>query len=485
MKYCKKCGRENETDKKFCVGCGTPFSDVLEPKVESKKKNKWKRILISVLLLFVLIGVVVAVCYFSSRQRLRREIVNENWSNVEELYHSMQAEGAGSEAIAIMQKMAESYKNDYIAKMISYDETVNKLNEINKVMENDQKINTVLEDIEKLYNSRTAFELAQDYWGEADYENAIIQYQFVIENDENFTDAVERIAEGKVFYKEQVLSEIEEKASNEQYEEINDLIKKAEGILGEDEDLSVLRIKYELAGVEKQLQEFEENEEYANAIQYLSDYDELVSNNKNLQSKIEGYKTDYREELFEEAKISYDDSGYESAIGILQNGLTTLPDDTLIMEKIEEYKKCEPVGLETLLVLSTEDSSSLHNKYVNETIVDLYGNEYSGGFRLRSNKGKKRFVEFLTDGHYTNFKGSYFVSKDTDEDSPIEFRIYADGVKVYQSERINRKNRVIDFDVEINSAESIMIEGYSTEDFWEVQPTVWLTNAYVYNKISE
>lgn len=487
MKYCKQCGRENEDDKKFCTGCGTSLSFVnSQENNHNNKKKKWKKLLFIILLIIILAGLSFVGYFFSNQQRLKREIESEDWINVEEIYEKMQSEGKEVDATKIMQETAESYKNNYINKTLPYDEAVKKINEIKAIVENDRIISEVLEHIEELYHSRTAFDLAQDYWNEEDYENAIIQYRFVIENDENYTVAAEKIVEGKVLYKTQIVSEIEEKANAEQYEEVSDLIGRAKAILGEDEEISALSIKYELAGVEKQLQVFEEGHEYVNAIRYLEKNIALVSKNTKLQSKLEGYKSDYREQLFVEAKTSYDNLGYESAIAILQNGLTVVPDDTGILEKIEEYKKCAPVGLDTLLVLSTESSSSLKNKYENDTIVDLYGNEYPGGFELESSGGEKCFVEFLTDGQYTNLKGSYFVSKNTNEDESIEFRIYADGVKVYQSERINRKNRVIDFDIEINSAESISIEGYSTDDnyYWN-KPVVWLTNAYVYNKINE
>lgn len=487
IKYCSACGAQNENDKKFCTKCGKAFG-VQEPIREEKvkKKKKWLWILLAVFLLCVVLGVGLASYYFSAKVRLKREAVAENWTNVEEIYERMQQEGKEEDAVQILIEAAEDYKESYIAEELSYEEVQKNLQKLLELSQNHETVMELIVSVEALSDSRSAFLLAGQYHAEQDYENAIMQYQLVIENDENYETAQQQLEEEKALYKEQVISEIEKQAASEQYEALSQLLNKAEVILGKDEELVVLSTKYELAGLKKQLADYEEAQDYAAAVKLLSANEDLFESNSGLKNDYERCIEEYRQQLFANAKEGYANEGYEAAVGILQQGLQLLPEDEEILAMLEAYKECNPVSLASLTVLSTNDAGSLSNKYQEESIKDLYGNEYVGYLDLCSYHGNKSYVEFLCDGKYTNLQGTFFVNKEVAEDFSIEFRVYVDGVKVYSSGYINRKEKAITFDLDITGAETITVASYSTDfTYFDVNPRICLTNASVYKKMSE
>ena len=60
-KICKKCGKENEANAKFCNNCGAELNDETKDKLEvsntQKKSNKKMIIFFSILILILLIGI--------------------------------------------------------------------------------------------------------------------------------------------------------------------------------------------------------------------------------------------------------------------------------------------------------------------------------------------------------------------------------------------------------------------------------------------
>ncbi len=72
MKFCQKCGRENQDDAKFCVGCGIQFdqeqnqeNDVFEaqyPKYEQPIKSKSSMGTVSMILGIISVGLLCLCC---------------------------------------------------------------------------------------------------------------------------------------------------------------------------------------------------------------------------------------------------------------------------------------------------------------------------------------------------------------------------------------------------------------------------------------
>lgn len=492
MKYCAQCGTQNEDDKKFCVMCGKQFKtaeSVIEDREKEQPKKKGKKVKkVKLVLSIAAVGVFVAGIlflsfYLSDQESLKREIKAEQWEDAKKHYESMLETGAEEDAAETLVNVAEQYQKQYVDKEMSFEEVQKKLREIKGISENVTEIVEIMDSIDALSVSRTAFDLAEKYWEEQDYENALMQYQLVIENDENYQTAQERFESGKQLYKEQIISEVEKKAEKAAYSDAVQILQKAGAIIGSDEELVSYLKKYELEDITNTLSEYEKTEDYASAISLLSQNKELYENNQGLKADYEKYVTEYRKQLFANAKEIYDSEGYASAIEILNKGLKIIPNDADVLAKIAAYKECAPVELQSLNVLSTESPRSLSNKYKGDSDEDLYGNVYHGytDFGIGLNNDESVFVEYLCEGKYTNFKGRVYVPKIASEKCFLQFRIYADGVKIYESDFMNRKSKALDFDVDISQAEVLKVEVYNPEGYGQM----YLVDAFVSETMSE
>lgn len=489
MKYCGKCGAQNEDDKKFCVTCGNQFktaAPVINDQKEERPKKKFKKVklIFGIIMAGILVaGVLFLSFYLSNKESLKREIEAEKWTDAKSRYEKMLENGAEEEARETLTKIAEKYQENYVEKELSFEEVQKKLNEIMEISDNVAEIAKIMESIDALSVSRSAFDLAEKYWEEQDYENALMQYQLVIESDENYQTAQEQFDAGKEMYKTQVISEVEKKAGSGAYSDAIQILQKAGAILGSDEELSSYLKKYELADITHTLSEYEKNEDYASAISLLSENKELYENNQGLQADYEKYVTEYKKQLFANAKESYDSESYASAIEVLNKGLKIIPNDAEVTAKIEAYKECTPVELQSLNVLATENARTLSNKYKGDSDEDLYGNVYHGysDFGMGLLADESVFVEYLCEGKYTNFKGRIYVPKTASENCFLQLRIYADGVKIYESDFMNRKSKALDFDVDISQAESLKVEVYNPDSYGSMH----LVDAYVYKSMSE
>ncbi len=98
-------------------------------------------------------------------------------------------------------------------------------------------------------------------------------------------------------------------------------------------------------------------------------------------------------------------------------------------------------------------------------VADSYGNIYkdiylelvSYGTPSGSDYDTQAYTDFVTDGKYNYFSGTFFTRAEQSEDYTIEFLIYADDELVYSSGMIDRGTKAVDFNVEINGCDMLRV----------------------------
>lgn len=73
---CSSCGMANKPEAKFCARCGKDFTKPEQPK-KSKKCSKTKKAVISILLIFLLVGTVVGIWYWNNSKEEPQPDVHE------------------------------------------------------------------------------------------------------------------------------------------------------------------------------------------------------------------------------------------------------------------------------------------------------------------------------------------------------------------------------------------------------------------------
>lgn len=134
------------------------------------------------------------------------------------------------------------------------------------------------------------------------------------------------------------------------------------------------------------------------------------------------------------------------------------------------------------------DHSDIINNICRGNPIDAYGHTYSGpyldlcSYGYGSADSCEAFTEFVADGNYKYFSGTFFARPEQNENYTIEFFVYADDVLVYSSGPITRSDRPIDFNVDISNCDIIRVASRSTDfTMMNTNPGIILFNAEVYN----
>ena len=210
--YCRKCGAEVPNNVGFCPKCGTSVETPInvkhittvkprkikgikkEKKVISKGK-KAKIIFISVFATIAVIFVSIAATYFTSpaygvykslKQINCDSAISEYTESVEDnfiqkIFIKIALNGYG-------EKIINKFKDD----KIDFEDALSILEAMKEM--NIKDIDKYIDELNGLNRSKTAFDMANKYYKENDYENAIKEYSKIIDTDTQFTDAQAKLA---------------------------------------------------------------------------------------------------------------------------------------------------------------------------------------------------------------------------------------------------------------------------------------------------
>ena len=112
------------------------------------------------------------------------------------------------------------------------------------------------------------------------------------------------------------------------------------------------------------------------------------------------------------------------------------------------------------------------------SIKDRWENAVINPIAIEASSRGDGYIEYYLGGEYSKLSGNIVRSEKVDDDEITWIEIYADGVKIYESAKMDYKTKAIPFDIEISHAKYIKIVAVST--MWEYHD-VMITDAQVYN----
>lgn len=258
---CKKCGQDNVENSKFCNNCGTSLENnksLIEKLKTTNFKNKLKFInfktkkviIISITSLVALVLLSVSIFIFTNPVvRFKTALKANSIEKANNIYNNNKYnEDNKDKMISFVRDYALDIKEDFTKGKISYDDAINKLNNLKETNLSQTDVSEAKSDISTLNNSKLAFSKAEEYLKQNDYINALKEYGNVIKSDANYESAQEAISENKEKYKTEVLNQVDEFTKQNQYSESIQLLNTASTILGNDNDikskLEVSKTKY-------------------------------------------------------------------------------------------------------------------------------------------------------------------------------------------------------------------------------------------------
>lgn len=261
--------------------------------------------------------------------------------------------------------------------------------------------------INELNDSRTAFETAVRFEKEKNYEDAIKQYSLVIEDDENYKSAQDKIQLCCDTLRNEAITSAEQSAKKKDYESALKTLNKALEVLPNDNKLS--------------------------------------------QSKTV-YTESYVKDSIEKADALTKDKKLDEAEKLLNDALGTVPNNERIQQKLDEIDASKPVGLETIHIIDSKNYS-----YSEDGYVDSFGNTYTGYHFFEDIDSGDTYALFNLNQEYTTISGTIAASEETAAEDTFFIKISCDGKKAYEKHNITKVTDPVDFTVDVKNCKKLEI----------------------------
>ena len=243
-----------------------------------------------------------------------------------------------------------------------------------------------------------------------------------------------------------------------QYEEAYAALDTAEQLYGNNTLITSKRTDIQKGEALSNIGDFRQNGDYNGAIQYINALPSNIANDGQIVEQKNVCAAKYREQTLSDAASAFNSDGYQAAIDVLNTALSTLPNDSTLTSKLEEYKTYQPVHISKLLVTAGKNCSWP------ETASDPRRNTYSNPLYMDCSPGMnygyfEGWIEFYTEKKYSSFSCMIVPEKDfsTDYRHGSIVKIYADDALIYTSEVITYKTTGINVSLNIANAEYLKI----------------------------
>lgn len=274
---------------------------------------------------------------------------------------------------------------------------------------------------------------------------------------------------------QEYIDQANELADKGNYDEAFAKLDTAEQLYGKSTLISDKRTEIMKLRALKEINGFKQKNDYQGAIQYIRKLSNEIINDSDIVEQKNLCTSKYREQVLSDAESAFNSDGYAAAIDVLNSALSTLPNDSTLTSKIEDYNEYAPVSLKKIKATS---GKSYHFP---STAKDPRDNNYIDALYLDSSRSNMETftgsAEFYLGKLYSKFKCKIVPEKDFSTGNKAEcyIRIYLDDVLVYTSEKITYKTTGIDVNINVSNAEYLRISLYNptaSEWYMEQAPTL-------------
>lgn len=264
----------------------------------------------------------------------------------------------------------------------------------------------------------------------------------------------------KLYYMEHVLQMAALKAEEGLYEVAYEYLYLHEQYFN-DATITEQMNTYKKEEILKNIQCYEEQEEYENAITYLKDNADIVKNDMQLIQKQIVYTETLKKQVLSYIEPLVAEQKYQEAIDYLGKYIELLESDEDIQNRMEELEILCPVKLNTVKIT---------NKYGNPMLSgqgsDIWGNEYSDAILL-SAQGDG--IEFFIGGEYRTLSFTLVLDEKDFEEGYALMRVYKPTghtawykEEYFLEESIVYTDRPKDFNIDVSNVDFITIRLFTS-----------------------
>ena len=314
------------------------------------------------------------------------------------------------------------------------------------------------------------------YFDNGQYEEAIQCFAQLPTDSKQYEEAHSMLTKSSESYRESILDKVDTYVQNGEYEVALELLKNAQTVLPDDSELknaynstfNSYKLLISSTAITK-ADEYAADGDYESAIKTVGVALDKIGQDEELSAKLAIYQNDYRTGIIAQADKALSQEGYQSATSIINQGLTVLPKDSAMLEKLSEYETYIPVDLFGLETFSGNPTFKVG------ALTDTFGNENNQVYLKMTNRGDDEF-SYLLNGEYNTLSGTLLWSKEykNDDRGWYCFMFYDGDRLLYTTSQCSSTSGPVEFSANITNVQilTVKIDGFSNKGPFEMGTTV-------------
>lgn len=190
-----------------------------------------------------------------------------------------------------------------------------------------------------------------------------------------------------------------------------------------------------------------ENNDYEAIIRLIDTNIENINSDSEIKRLYDSASSSYRDQVMADAEQAFSDNGYQSAISVINNGLSVLPGDTILQAEKERYVTYEPVNLTSLIPFAESGVVYSFMDGVNDTMGNHYNSGFYGSFPRSgwdSHTDGECSLTWDIGGKYNKLTAIGIVLDSSKGSSSVaSYRIWGDGILLYEKDNITSDTKSI------------------------------------------
>jgi len=356
-----------------------------------KPKSVFKKVLIGFTTL-VFVAAVLAGLYFLNPGGVLDGIINDPASDVV----AALVEGDYSVALELVEELDSDdlyghmserlnvLSAEFLAEEIEFAVATTELDTIGRmdIPELAGQLSETREYINDLNASRAAFNTAETFFEDGNYAQAIVQYGLVIQDDPNYEGARQGVGRATDAFREDALASARSYSSDNDYENAMRVLNDALLVIQDDaeitQELNLFMASHADANRQMALDtaaDYADSENWANAISTLNNALRTMPDDSLIADRLRGYEQSFITSSMDSANSLVEEGRHDDAIVVLNEVSRSVPNNQQVQEEISRIEGLRPIGLANVVVVD-----SRHYEHFLDIFTDSFGNHHHESF---------------------------------------------------------------------------------------------------------
>ncbi len=386
-------------------------------------------------------------------------------------YYASHKDAIGEENTnAVLDEIREEIVSSYRSGSLTASVATSNLSSLSSIANSatQQKISQSIE----LIKSNENFENGNKAFTNREFESAKSLFRSVIESDENYASAQEKIAECDNEIKKIYIAKAEKYANDGNYKAAIEYLKSYLSVFDDVTDLNAKIKEYTDAQMEvllKETNQFIKNGDYYSALEEIGKLSQEYPDSDKLKKTKQETEEKYLKDIIPLIDEYKKDKKYSEAYMICKNALDLIPESEELKKRLEEIEPLKPVLLNEMKISESDAFEQISDH--RGTYEDVVGNKYEAGnlYKLALyhdgwGNDDDGYAKVFLNSQYTKMDGVIAVSNDSDKGDFI-VKILCDDKELY-SGKFNRTTppQKVSIDVKGRKWMQVMISYANEED---------------------